>query len=435
MIDSMKKFLLLCSGSNLAILGRNECAIEHNKYVGIGATILSTAVLASLSGGYAFYTVSKSVPPSILFGLLWGAIIFNLDRYIVSSIRKSDFSEARNAKERVALRVNELLRALPRLLLAIFISIVITKPLELRLFQREIDADIATNRITEAVDIRRRAAEEFGEIEKLRTENKTLADQIHNKEKQRNDLEQQKFAELDGWGGSRRPGDGPIHKEKQRAFARADSELKDLKKTNDRIIEKNDKQIATLTAQMEERISETKRSSEDGDGLLKRMETLDNIAAEHFTIRLASVFILLLFILLETAPIFVKLLSDRGPYDEIFESLEHEVRAHEQKKRFEVDDEMHAELSLKRSMRSRQLAAELELSRKTMNSLETLAGVEILEAQTEIAQKLAAEWKRAELDKIRFETRPSWTSGNGRGGDHRRSTGHESREERTETVT
>jgi hypothetical protein len=34
-MDSLKKFLTMCSGANQEILDRPECAIEYNKYIGI----------------------------------------------------------------------------------------------------------------------------------------------------------------------------------------------------------------------------------------------------------------------------------------------------------------------------------------------------------------------------------------------------------------
>ena len=59
---------------------------EHNKYVGIGATVFFTGVLATISGGYALFSVFKSVYPAIAFGIIWGMVIFNLDRFIVSTL-------------------------------------------------------------------------------------------------------------------------------------------------------------------------------------------------------------------------------------------------------------------------------------------------------------------------------------------------------------
>jgi Domain of unknown function (DUF4407) len=60
----------------MAILRTWDCSTEHNTYAGIGATIFLTAVLASLSGGYALWTVFQSSPYAISFGLLWGILIW-----------------------------------------------------------------------------------------------------------------------------------------------------------------------------------------------------------------------------------------------------------------------------------------------------------------------------------------------------------------------
>lgn len=40
----------------------------------------------------------------------------------------------------------------------------------------------------------------------------------------------------------------------------------------------------------------------------------------------ANIFIMLLFIAIETAPIFVKLISNRGPYDELLELHEEKIK-------------------------------------------------------------------------------------------------------------
>src|SRR6185436_11645991 len=132
MANKVTTFLLACSGADLEILRRPECRIEQNKYIGIGATILSTAVLASVSGGYALFSVFQSNLASICFGVLWGVVIFNLDRYIVSTMRKPSVDEGLTFVQLLMVKLKELARALPRLLLAIFISIVITNPLELK---------------------------------------------------------------------------------------------------------------------------------------------------------------------------------------------------------------------------------------------------------------------------------------------------------------
>ena len=119
---TITNLLIKCSGADKEIL--DQCTIkEKNKFIGIGSTLLLTATLASLSGGYAIYSTFESIPISILIGIFWGIVIFSLDRYIVTSIdKKGEWW-------------NQLLTALPRLLMAFVLAITISKPLELRLFQ------------------------------------------------------------------------------------------------------------------------------------------------------------------------------------------------------------------------------------------------------------------------------------------------------------
>lgn len=111
------KFFLTCSGVDKNII--ENCGNgEQNKFVGIGATVFFTAIMATIAGSYALYTVFDNLYAAIFFGLVWGLLIFNLDRFIVSTIKKKDS------------KLKEFLQALPRIILAVIIAIVISKPLE-----------------------------------------------------------------------------------------------------------------------------------------------------------------------------------------------------------------------------------------------------------------------------------------------------------------
>ena len=92
----INEFLWTCAGVNKNIL--RQCPGDYAKYAGIGGTILFTALMAMLSGGYAFYKVFADVDPlsnildyramilSIIFGVFWGLLIFNLDRFMVNTM-------------------------------------------------------------------------------------------------------------------------------------------------------------------------------------------------------------------------------------------------------------------------------------------------------------------------------------------------------------
>src|SRR6185312_4316409 len=80
LMKKITRFFWFCSGAHIGTL--KKYPLEHNKYVGIGATIFFTALFASLSGGYAMYFVFSgsafAVGFAILFGLIWGMAIFNM---------------------------------------------------------------------------------------------------------------------------------------------------------------------------------------------------------------------------------------------------------------------------------------------------------------------------------------------------------------------
>ena len=149
----LQNFFILCSGADKEII--NEYPTEWNKFAGIGATIFLTACLALLSGGYAMHFVFENVWVSVLFGVFWAIVIFNLDRYIVLSLRKEKIPTSTDIKrepdqnkkeelksERNRLLWHQALMASPRFVIALIIAVTVSKPIELRLFQNRIDKEL-----------------------------------------------------------------------------------------------------------------------------------------------------------------------------------------------------------------------------------------------------------------------------------------------------
>lgn len=127
----LNEFLWTCAGVNKKIL--RQCPTDYAKYAGIGGTILFTALMAMLSGGYALNSVFDNQLATIGFGIFWGLLIFNLDRFIVNTM----YSDGK-----VTISWGELGAGLPRIIMAIFLGIVISTPLELKIFEDAIDIRI-----------------------------------------------------------------------------------------------------------------------------------------------------------------------------------------------------------------------------------------------------------------------------------------------------
>ena len=307
-MNGLTKFFILCSGANLALIKRSPT--EYAKYSGIGITILFTGIFAGISASYSIYSVFDNLYTSIIFGILWGLMIFNLDRYIVSSIRK----EGKYKKE--------FFSALPRIILALLIAIVISKPLELKIFQKEIDSELIT--IQQAIYLQQDSIikERYHEEIDLRKQSiLSLQNESHQLQKKRDDLYQIAQMEADGTGGTGKKNPGPIYKIKKENADRSQQEYQITKLRNDSLIFQNQKEIDSINRAMVNEIAKIEKKQ--FNGIAARLEALDQLSLKSKAIRYANWFILLLFIAIETAPIFVKLVSDRGPYDELLFELEH----------------------------------------------------------------------------------------------------------------
>jgi hypothetical protein len=126
------RFLWKCAGGDEQIM-KYASYYDHMKMMGIGGIVLGTSVLACLAMGFAIQTIFGSWYATIPVALVWGLIIFNLDRFIVSSTGKGDGSDSVTWKEFVT--------ALPRLIMAFFIGIAISAPLETVIFGTEIERE------------------------------------------------------------------------------------------------------------------------------------------------------------------------------------------------------------------------------------------------------------------------------------------------------
>jgi len=413
-MSKLKRFFIICSGAEPSILEDPRCLTERSKYAAIGATVLSTAVLAAFSGGYAMYKTFQSAPKAIALGMLWGLIIFNLDRYIVSSIQRQRLSPDLSRKEQLRIRLTEFGRALPRFLLAILISVVITRPIELKLFEREINAYVEDEKSKKTVEMQKQKQLEFPRIVALNAANESLRGEIRAKEIECNDLYEVAMAEAAGKFEARTSGDrgkGPLFRERWQKSEDCRSDLTRFRDQDEQRIATNQVQITEQEAQRDAAIAATKAKIDAMDGLLMRLKAHSYLTGENLSLALASILIVALFILLETAPMIVKLLSRRGPYEDICEAQEYEVYMSQRRKMSEVDDEAETLLTLKRRRDAAVLDADLKLRKSVIASRETSGREQIANVGREVTTDMVEHWKKAELNN--FKTRLEAESNNG----------------------
>lgn len=313
-MQDIRKFFWMCTGTPVEII--EKYPTEHNKFIGIGATIFFTALFAALSGGYALYYVFAGTPLAILFavvfGILWGLAIFNLDRYIVSSINKT------------AKGLRQFYQASPRLIFAILIAIVIARPLELKIFDKEIKDVLKSRYLKEQQESISRVGAAFADkyslelsqIEKLQKEYDAITKEVSGL---REELKKEVFGDKTSTT-SGIVGFGTYAKEKQEVIkAKQNREqylASQLARLEAYINRRKDVEGITRQTMLTDSLMNVKVSYA---GFADRNWALGQLTEGGDDVNNASanavMFITLLFVAFECAPILVKLLSDAGPSD------------------------------------------------------------------------------------------------------------------------
>lgn len=275
---------------------------DANRYGAIGATIFFTGLLAAIAGGFALYTIFDSYWVAIPFGLIWGTMIFNLDRFIVMSMRK---------KGRF---LQDVWMAFPRLILAVLIAFVISKPLELQIFKSEIASELTLMEQEQRAEHEGVLYSRFEDREATyRQDIVSLNGELEAKKLERDRAQQDALAEADGTGGSQRRNMGPIYRAKKERADQLDQEYQTLLDKNETLIAQRREQLQNMEGDRDLANAEMKEA--ELGGFAAQLRALGRLAQRSDTIFYASLFITLLFIAIECAPILTKLMAERGPFE------------------------------------------------------------------------------------------------------------------------
>lgn len=418
------------SGADKEVL--EQVPMEKNKYYGIGGTIVFTALMASFAGGYAFNTAFDNPYLSVFFGLFWGALIFNLDRFIVSSFGVGDGQKNISRQE--------IVEATPRLLMAIILGLVISTPLELKLFEKEINVEIAEivkekrNNLANKDSIyeieRTNLKKEIGKLEQ--DERNSAQGTYRTLEKNEKDLlidkKSKLESELQGLINIRSRNEQILRrcqqdpdntcvsevsnfnlfnnrvKEKEKEINsinlniaeldKIDNEnLKALRNKNQVEIDEKKSRIKVLDGIIDNNRNSSEEVSKQYDGFMARMEAFSRLKDRYFSLKIAGFFITLLFIFIEIAPILFKMMTERGPYDDIMDFKKHQVKVKQMLFTSNLNEEINTEVKINSEKSAQKLEAELLANKELLKS--------IAMAQAEIAAAAIDKWKEEQIKKAK----------------------------------
>ncbi len=300
---SDSNFFWWCAGAHQKLL--KEYPSEHNKYAGLGGVLLATFVLATLSAGYAVHSVFHNWWWTMGFAIIWGLIIFNFDRFLVATMRKYGVSKSK-----------QVWMALPRLLLAVLIGVTIARPLELKIFEKEIDTKVVENihkkvqKNDSLLEIENKALVQSALLERNRLAERKLAieDTLHR-------MQQSYIQEADGTGGSGQRGIDNLTRLKMNAYTAAIQQFKPELDLLSLDMARQDSILNASQANLEIKRKEYAAATAANVGFLERNKALSDLSDEETSVFWTSLLISMLIILIEIGPILSKLIMPLGPYD------------------------------------------------------------------------------------------------------------------------
>lgn len=319
------------AGADRYILERTTYG-DQVKYLCLGGIIIATGMMAGLAGGYAFYTIFEprgnainsfktasdiagtydaiDIPTmikAVIFGFIWGLIIFNIDRFIISSTGKGDGTEDITKKE--------FMGALPRLLMGAIIALTISKPLEIRMFKTEIDIKLHEKQIEQQQAYKAKTDSVFNsEIANKDKEIEKIEKDIADKKNRHRDLEQNYIEE------ARLITVGPRALAVKAQMESVAAEIKELESNPEFLRVKKEKEA--IEQKREAALNQSEKYASGLDGLLERIKISHEISGT-----VISLFITLLFMAIELTPIFFKLMLIKSPYDYMEENIKELIKA------------------------------------------------------------------------------------------------------------
>ena len=357
-----RNFVIALSGAHTETL--KLVPSERPRFESLGWSILITSGLAVISMWFALATtLSVNGIAAVPIAVLWGLVIMGIDRWLVTSMPVDN-------NRKFAL-------AVPRVVLALLLGTLISTPLVLRIFQTEINAQIATMQQNnysaflkqqQGSQVAQQVSTYSNELQYL---NKVISSkgavipnvssdpQIVTYNKQLTSLQSQlatwsqtesqalKEYSCQKYGGADCPsaGIGPAAKASLASYDRAKAQVSTIQGEIDQVqqqIKARDTALTSTNAsaaqiRLQQAVAQQPvveneyqtavqrqnqlqasyyAQNQASHGLLTRLEALSALSDSNVTVAIARLLLFLLFLVIECLPVTVKLLQRPGHYEE-----------------------------------------------------------------------------------------------------------------------
>jgi hypothetical protein len=318
--SAVMRFLWKAAGGDRYILERATYS-DQIKYMCLGGIVFATGAMAGLAGGYAIYTIfgpkdnntgdllisSPHMLMATIFGIIWGLMIFNIDRFIVTSTGKGDGTEK--------ITMDEFKSAIPRIIMGMIIAITISKPIEIRMFQQEIQTELKSKQIKQQTKFIEDTKKNYQiELDRSAKDLAKYETEINDKIARHKFLESQYIEE------ARIITVGPRALALKAQMDAVANQIKDDKQNGD--YKKLIREKENIQTRLDNDLKNSKKVADNLNGLLERIKISHEVAGFWITF-----FITLLFMAIELTPIFFKLMLNKTPYDYLAENRDDLIKA------------------------------------------------------------------------------------------------------------
>lgn len=297
---------------------------DRARYSCMGAVILLTAgaAAASLTVALALVFPHHGWAVFLPVGILWGAIVFNFDRWIVSSIDYGPLSAGDTGASRRGALVSKTVQFGVRFIMAALVGLVISEPIVLAIFGPEINQQLTAQHVadtkTQTAQIDAAAARQIAILNQPATAAKKALAVATRKASTAHKIylcELTAQCHLPPGEVTGVPGLGPQTSQDFVLWRQALRAENKAQQAFGRISKRQAAKIATVNAQTKILVANATKTIDANNGLLARERALDTLTRQNsgFLLRRLLLWMALMFI--DLAPVLLKTFSPPTLYD------------------------------------------------------------------------------------------------------------------------
>ena len=167
-------------------------------------------------------------------------------------------------------------------------------------------------------------------------------------------------------------------------------QAKESIKINQPKIKKLEKEIENLNNQLSRNRDENNEISKQYSGLMARLEALSRLTDKYTILFVVKWLITILFVFIEIAPILFKMMTERGPYDDIVDRTKYEYKVRQMEIQSNINQEINTAVRIHTEKYEQKLNAELQSNKEILKAISI--------AQKEIAISAIEKWKKEQIN-------------------------------------